>query len=73
MKKSFYHFILKYRDERNDKKLKLLADQIYWDHSFPKQSSNYHEISMYLEMNGHFLDAVSTFDRAWQIYETEEN
>lgn len=44
-----------------------LAEIMYEDHSFPKQSEDYDEISSYLELNGS-LDSMSIFDRAWELY-----
>ncbi|CAH0347346.1 MULTISPECIES: YozE family protein [unclassified Bacillus (in: firmicutes)] len=66
--KSFYHFLMKYRQPKNIDEITAFANQAYEDHGFPKQSSDYHEISTYLEMNGHYLDSMTVFDQAWELY-----
>lgn len=66
--KSFYHFLMKYRQPKNIDEITAFANQAYEDHGFPKQSSDYHEISTYLEMNGHYLDSMAVFDQAWELY-----
>ncbi|MBM7584230.1 uncharacterized protein YozE (UPF0346 family) [Bacillus pakistanensis] len=72
MRKSFYHFLMKYRQPTVKDELTAFANEAYEDHGFPKQSSQYHEISSYLEMNGHYLENMSIFDEAWDRYLTEE-
>ncbi|MDQ0217949.1 YozE family protein [Peribacillus cavernae] len=66
--KSFYHFLMKYRQAKNIDDITAFANNAYEDHGFPKQSSSYHEISSYLEMNGNYLDNMSVFDQAWDLY-----
>jgi len=44
------------------------ANHAYEDHSFPKGSIDYDEISSYLEMNGHYLNSMAVFDEAWEHY-----
>lgn len=73
MVKSFYHFLMKYRHPAPKDEISRLANHAYLDHSFPKQSSDYHEISSYLELNGHYLDSMAIFDEAWQDYTSSEN
>lgn len=66
--KSFYHFLLTYRQPKNIDTITKFANDAFHDHAFPKQSKNYHEISYYLEMNGHYLESMSIFDDAWELY-----
>jgi uncharacterized protein YozE (UPF0346 family) len=66
--KSFYHFLMKYRQPKISDDITAFANNAYEDHSFPKHSSSYHEISNYLEMNGHYIDSMSVFDKAWDLY-----
>lgn len=47
--KSFYHYLLKYRHPKPKDSISEFANQAYEDHSFPKTSTDYHEISSYLE------------------------
>ncbi|MEH7899402.1 YozE family protein, partial [Bacillus pumilus] len=43
----------------------------YEDHSFPKASTDYHELSAYLELNGDYLSSMTTFDEAYEQYDVE--
>lgn len=68
MSKSFYHFLMKYRHPAPKDPISTFANHAYVDHSFPKTSDDYQELSSYLELNGHYLDSMSIFDEAWQLY-----
>ncbi|HWO98248.1 MAG TPA: YozE family protein [Bacillus sp. (in: firmicutes)] len=70
--KSFYHYMMKYRHNKEGDPIGELARGAYQDHSFPKSSTDYHEISSYLEMNGHYLESMSVFDQAWDMYKNEQ-
>ncbi|WP_147534918.1 YozE family protein [Bacillus marasmi] len=72
MAKSFYHFLMKFRHPKPKDPIGHFANDAYQDHSFPKTSSDYHEISVYLELNGHYLKSLSTFDEAWDLYDDTE-
>jgi len=68
--RSFYHFAMQYRGIQNKHDArKQLAEAIFRDHGFPKQSVNYNEISEYLEMNSPFPEAIQVFDQLWEEYE----
>ncbi|MGO5674429.1 YozE family protein [Bacillus subtilis] len=69
--KSFYHYLLKYRHPKPKDSISEFANQAYEDHSFPKTSTDYHEISSYLELNADYLHTMATFDEAWDQYEYE--
>lgn len=69
--KSFYHYLLKYRHPKPKDSISEFANQAYEDHSFPKTSTDYHEISSYLELNADYLHTMATFDEAWDQYESE--
>ncbi len=68
MRKSFYHFLMKYRHPSAKDPISAFANHAYHDHSFPKISEDYDEISSYLELNGHYLESMSTFDEVWELY-----
>ncbi|WP_419881091.1 YozE family protein [Peribacillus sp. B-H-3] len=70
--KAFYSFLMKYRQPKDIDELTSFANRAYEDHGFPKQSKSYDEVSRYLEMNGHYLDSMSIFDQAWEIYQEDE-
>lgn len=59
--------MMKHRASLAKNELCDLAEIMYEDHSFPKQSEDYDEISSYLELNGS-LDSMSIFDQAWELY-----
>lgn len=73
MKKSFYHFLLRYRQPESKDDISYFADEVYKDHSFPKDSLNYYEISDYLELNGCYQSTLSIFDEAWEAYVESES
>ena len=73
MSKSFYHFLMKYRHPEPKDDISRFANQAYLDHAFPKSSKDYHELSSYLELNGHYLASMSVFDEAWQEYLVTES
>ncbi len=70
--KSFYHFLMRYRQGKNIDAITKFANDAFRDHSFPKQSKDYDEISRYLEMNGEYLDGMSVFDETWERYMEHE-
>ncbi|KAB2333551.1 YozE family protein [Cytobacillus gottheilii] len=68
MAKTFYHFLMKYRHPNPKDEISQFANDAYEDHSFPKTSENYEEISSYLELNGSYLQSMMVFDEAWELY-----
>ncbi len=72
MSKSFYHFLMKYRHPEPEDSISSFANSAFEDHSFPKSSFDYDELSSYLEMNGHYLDSMAIFDEAWELYLVSE-
>ncbi|MBS4217384.1 YozE family protein [Bacillus sp. FJAT-49711] len=68
MNKSFYHFLMKYRQPHLKDDISKFANDAYNDHSFPKYSDDYNEISSYLELNGGYLPTLALFDRVWELY-----
>jgi uncharacterized protein YozE (UPF0346 family) len=73
MIKSFYHFLMKYRHPAPKDAISHFANHAFLDHSFPKTSEDYHELSSYLELNGQYLESMSVFDEAWQQYMLTES
>ncbi|MFC2948353.1 YozE family protein [Virgibacillus sediminis] len=66
--RSFYHFLLTYRGKRRPDDYSRLADWAFQDHTFPKYTKDYNEISNYLEWNSPFPDAIRVFDELWDEY-----
>ena len=73
MQRPFYHYLMTERDPHKRDVVTLFANAVYLDDSFPKQSEDYHEISHYLELNGTYLEEMTTFDKAWEIYLDKDN
>jgi uncharacterized protein YozE (UPF0346 family) len=69
--KSFYHYLMKFRHPKPHDRISEFANQAYDDHTFPKYSTDYHEISSYLEISGDYLSSMSVFDDAWERYLSE--
>lgn len=70
--RSFYHFMMRYRGNKESNDQKKLADWMVQDHDFPKHSTSYDEISRYLEWNIPFPAALSVFDGLWEEYQENE-
>ncbi|MDQ0214427.1 uncharacterized protein YozE (UPF0346 family) [Oikeobacillus pervagus] len=73
MRKSFYQYLMKYRETPAKDDLSHFANEVFNDHGFPKLSEEYDELSTYLEMNGHYLKSMSTFDESWELYKQDES
>ena len=72
MRRSFYHFLMKYRQPTNRDEITTFANSVYDDLAFPKQADSYDEVSSYLELNGDYLESMRIFDDAWDRYLIEE-
>ncbi|WP_249317034.1 YozE family protein [Bacillus sp. FJAT-50079] len=73
MKKSFYHFLMKYRHAIEKDEISEFANAAYEDHGFPKNSVDYHQLTQYLELNGHYLSSMTIFDDVWELYKESED
>lgn len=70
MKKSFYLFVLTFRGgEWSDPKVRF-AEEVFHEHNFPKQSSDFNELSSYIEMYATENLTTETFDDLWDLYES---
>jgi len=58
-----------YRQPKIIDEVTRFANEAFKDHEFPKQSTDYDEVSRYLEMNGSYLSNMAVFDEAWEIYQ----
>ncbi|EGS7946050.1 hypothetical protein I3Y30_001391 [Listeria monocytogenes] len=72
MGRSFYHFLMTYRDPKLTGQKTEFANNAYRDHSFPKQTRNYHILCDYLEFNAPYLPGMSIFDELWDAYLLDE-
>ncbi|MGY0691721.1 YozE family protein [Virgibacillus sp. FSP13] len=71
--RSFYHYMMTFRGKKQPDDISRLADWIFYDHDFPKHSTDYTEISNYLEWNSPFTNALQAFDDVWELYKTHED
>ncbi|MDZ5711939.1 YozE family protein [Jeotgalibacillus haloalkalitolerans] len=69
--KTFYHYVLKYREPTPRDGKEKLANKIYEDGDFPRRSKNYNEISQYIETTEHYFSLAVIFDELWDEYQTE--
>ena len=65
---SFYTFLMKYSANKKIDDITKLANLVYEDSTFPKQSSDFDEISTYLETHANFAFNLSLFDEIWEQY-----
>ena len=71
MKQSFYLYILSFRGgDVNDSKARF-AEAAFLDHSFPKSSTSFEEVSRYIEMIADDRMSTQTFDELWELYEVK--
>lgn len=72
MRKTFYEYLMTLKEVKVSTVISRLAEDVSLDNQFPKRSTDYHQISEYLEMNTNYFPDLSLFDRLWEIY-IEEN
>ena len=65
---TFYQFIITYRGRKIPNDHSRLAEWIFSDHDYPKYSTDYDELSNYLEWNSPFANALLVFDELWDTY-----
>lgn len=68
MSTSFYRYMLKYRHDLENNEMSMLANAMYHDAGFPKQSVDYDEISDYFELHVSYITDMSLFDEVWEKY-----
>lgn len=67
--KSFYLYVLTYRGgDWTDPKVRF-AEEMFHEHNFPKQSTDFHELSDYIESYATENLTIETFDTLWALYE----
>ena len=68
MRVSFYRYLMTQRKPTDADEVEQFANNAFLDSSFPKQSTDFDEISKYLEENAEYLPSMTIFDTAWQRY-----
>lgn len=68
MTKSFYLFVLTYRDGDKSNATSRFAESVFHDHGFPKTSTSFEELSSYIEMRADDDLSTTVFDELWEMY-----
>lgn len=71
MVESFYLFILSFRGGDLSDRKALFAESAFLDHSFPKASSSFDELSSYFETLADEHMTTQIFDELWDLYQTK--
>jgi uncharacterized protein YozE (UPF0346 family) len=71
MSDSFYRFLMTQRNPNDHGEVATFAQNAFLDHGFPKQSTDYHELADYLELNGSYLPNMDVFDEAFRLYQEQ--
>jgi len=68
MKKSFYLYVLTFRGgDWSDAKVRF-AEEMFHEHNFPKQSTDFNELSNYIESYATENLTNEAFDHLWELY-----
>ncbi|KRM24987.1 MULTISPECIES: YozE family protein [Limosilactobacillus] len=70
---SFYRYLMTQRNPNSADEIEQFANNAFLDSTFPKQSTDFDEVSKYLEENADYLPSMTIFDVAWQKYLEERN
>ncbi|CAI2678137.1 hypothetical protein AKUA1404_07940 [Apilactobacillus kunkeei] len=71
--KSFYQYLMTERNPKSTEAVAQFANNAFYDQSFPKQSTDYDEISEYLEENASYLPSMTIFDDAWMSFQNSKH
>lgn len=69
MTEPFYRYLMTLRNPEDHGTVANFANNAFHDHAFPKQATDYHELSEYLELNAGYLPSMSIFDEAYAMYQ----
>ncbi|EEW53138.1 YozE family protein [Limosilactobacillus antri] len=65
---SFYRYLMTQRNPNSADEIEQFANNAFLDSAFPKQSTDFEEISQYLEESADYLPSMTIFDAAWRRY-----
>lgn len=68
MRRTFYSWLMTQRNPKSNEPVAILADHIFDELDFPKQSSDFDEVSRFLEEHARFSFSMSDFDAIWEMY-----
>lgn len=70
MNHTFYKYALTFRGGPKSDGKAMFAEAMFYDLTFPKQSTDFEEISRYIEEMAHSDMSATIFDEMWSLYET---
>ncbi|OFI49992.1 hypothetical protein BG261_10130 [Floricoccus tropicus] len=68
MRRSFYQYLMTKKAHKEVDDVTKLANLVFEDTAFPKHTSDFEEVSNYLETHADFTFNLSKFDEIWQEY-----
>ncbi|MCQ8260838.1 YozE family protein [Streptococcus suis] len=68
MRRSFYSWLMTQRNAKSNQPVAILADHVFEEYDFPKQSDDFDEVSCFLEESASFAFSMSDFDAIWEDY-----
>lgn len=68
MRKSFYSWLMTERNPKSQEPIAILADLVFAESDFPKQATDFDEVSRFLEEKASFAFSLSDFDNIWETY-----
>lgn len=71
MQATFYQYIQRFYDPSANDPMSRLANAIHDDQAFPKQATDFDQLSTYLEHNPAYSRLMLVFDDAWLNYQGE--
>lgn len=71
--RSFYDWLMTNRNTVWADEIQHFANNAFLDLTFPKQCTDFEGISKYLEENTSYLMGMTTFDKAWEMYQAAIN
>lgn len=68
MRRTFYSWLMTQRNPKSNEPVAILADYAFEEYDFPKQSTDFDEVSRFLEESASFAFSMSDFDAIWEDY-----
>ncbi|MFD1428832.1 MULTISPECIES: YozE family protein [Lacticaseibacillus] len=73
MRQTFYQYLMTKRNPNDHGEVANFAQNAFLDQAFPKQATDFEELSSYLEYNGNYLPSMDIFDSVWHDYLSDEH
>ncbi|GAP02161.1 serine-type D-Ala-D-Ala carboxypeptidase [Fructobacillus pseudoficulneus] len=67
--RTFYGWLMTNRNPVAADEIQQFANNAFLDQSFPKQATDFDELSNYLEGSASYLMSMTIFDEAWSQYQ----